>query len=60
MKIGEYVENARFTGSLGVITQRPAVSGCWCVKWTRGKNLEGKTLISAENDLRVVPSNKLY
>ena len=50
MHIGTFVQKKNSKGTLGVITERPPIAGCWRVKWTRGKN-QGSTLISQEVEL---------
>ena len=53
MHIGIFVQKKGSKGSLGVITERPPIAGCWKVKWTRGKN-QGSSLISQEVELETV------
>ena len=50
MHIGTFVQKKNSKGSLGVITERPPIAGCWKVKWTKGKN-QGSSLISQEVEL---------
>ena len=50
MHIGTFVQKKNSKGTLGVITERPPIAGCWRVKWTRGKN-QGSTSISQEVEL---------
>ena len=50
MHIGTFVQKKNSKGSLGVITERPPIAGCWKVKWTKGKN-QGASLISQEVEL---------
>ena len=50
MHIGIFVQKKGSKGSLGVITERPPIAGCWKVKWTKGKN-QGSSLISQEVEL---------
>ena len=50
MHIGSYVQKKGSKSSLGVITNRPPIAGCWRVMWTRGKN-QGTSLISQEAEL---------
>jgi len=45
MQIGIFVQKKGSKGSLGVITERPPIAGCWRVKWTRGKNQGSSSLI---------------
>ena len=45
MQIGIFVQKKGSKGSLGVITERPPIAGCWKVKWTRGKNQGSSSLI---------------
>ena len=49
MRTGDYVQKRRFKGSLGVITERPPIYGCWKVKWTRGGEQGRVTLIQEDN-----------
>ena len=53
MHIGSYVQKKGSKSSLGVITNRPPISGCWRVMWTRGKD-QGSSLISQEAELKTV------
>ena len=53
MHIGNFVQKKGSKGSLGVITERPPIAGCWKVKWTKGKN-RGSSLISQEVELETV------
>ncbi len=53
MHIGNFVQKKGSKGSLGVITERPPIAGCWKVKWTKGKN-QGSSLISQEVELETV------
>ena len=50
MHIGTFVQKKDSKGTLGVITERPPIAGCWKVKWTKGKN-QGSSLISQEVEL---------
>jgi len=50
MHIGTFVQKKGSKETLGIITDRPPIRGCWEVKWTRGKN-QGSTLISQETEL---------
>jgi hypothetical protein len=50
MHIGSYVQKKGSKSSLGVITNRPPISGCWRVMWIKGNN-RGSTLISQEAEL---------
>ena len=52
MHIGSYVQKKGSKSSLGVITNRPPISGCWRVMWTRGKD-QGSSKISQEAELVV-------
>ena len=51
MRIGLHVQKLGQKDSLGIITERPCISGCWNVLWTRGKHLAGRTLIIQESQL---------
>lgn len=53
MHIGNYVQNIRSKGSVGIITERPAVSYCWTVRWTQG-NKRGTSSIVPQSDLKLV------
>ena len=53
MHIGTFVQKKGSKETLGVITNRPPIAGCWSVRWTRGKN-RGATLISQEAELETV------
>lgn len=53
MHIGSYVQKKGSKSSLGVITNRPPIAGCWRVMWTRGKD-QGSSLISQEAELKTV------
>jgi hypothetical protein len=55
MHIGIYVQKKGSKGTLGLITERPAIRDCWSVRWLQGKN-RGNTLISHERDLVPVKS----
>ena len=50
MHIGTFVQKKGSKGTLGIITDRPPIRGCWEVRWTRGKN-RGATLVSQETEL---------
>ena len=50
MHIGTFVQKKGSKGTLGIITDRPPIRGCWEVRWTKGKN-QGSTLISQEVEL---------
>ena len=50
MEIGTFVQKKGSKGTLGIITDRPPIRGCWEVRWTRGKN-RGATLVSQETEL---------
>jgi len=50
MHIGTFVQKKGSKETLGIITQRPPIYGCWEVRWTKGKN-QGSTLISQEAEL---------
>ncbi len=52
MHIGSYVQKKGSKSSLGVITNRPPIAGCWRVMWTRGKD-QGSSKISQEAELVV-------
>jgi len=53
MHIGSYVQKKGSKSSLGVITARPPISGCWRVMWTRGQD-QGSSKISQEAELKTV------
>ena len=53
MHIGDFVQKRGSKDTLGIITDRPPISYCWSVKWTRGEN-QGKVLISHEDNLALV------
>jgi len=53
MHIGLFVQKKGSKETLGIITERPPIHGCWSVKWTKGRN-QGDTLISQEAELVVV------
>ena len=53
MHIGTFVQKKGSKGTLGFITGRPPITGCWSVRWTQGKN-RGATLISQEAELETV------
>ena len=50
MHIGTFVQKKGSKGTLGIITDRPPIYGCWEVRWTRGKN-RGATLVCQEAEL---------
>ena len=53
MHIGNFVQKKGSNGTLGIITERPPIPGCWWVKWTRGSR-QGQTSISQETELVTV------
>ena len=53
MHIGNFVQKRGSKGTLGIITDRPPISYCWKVRWTRGEN-RGKVSISHEDNLALV------
>jgi|TARA_R110000787_G_scaffold184994_1_gene296780 hypothetical protein len=52
MHIGTFVQKKDSKGTLGFITERPPITGCWSVLWTQGKN-RGSVLISQEAELEI-------
>ena len=53
MHIGSFVQKKNSKGTLGIITDRPPIRGCWWVRWTQG-NHQGQTSISQETELVTV------
>ena len=53
MHIGTFVQKKNSKGTLGFITERPPISGCWSVRWTQGKN-RGATMVYQERELETV------
>ena len=53
MHIGNFVHKKDSKESLGFIFERPPISYCWKVRWTRGEN-RGKVSISHEDNLALV------
>jgi hypothetical protein len=50
MRIGDFVQKRGAKDSMGIITERPPISYCWTVKWTRGDK-RGKITIMQEDNL---------
>jgi hypothetical protein len=53
MRIGSYVQKRGSKNTLGIITERPPVSYCWKVLWTRGDQ-RGRSTLMQEDHLVVV------
>jgi hypothetical protein len=49
MHIGNFVQKRGSKTTLGIITARPAISYCWKVLWTSGKEKGRSTLIPEDN-----------
>ena len=49
MRIGSYVQKRGSKNTLVIITERPPVSYCWKVMWTRGDQRGKTTLIQEDN-----------
>ena len=52
MHIGALVEKKGTKGTIGIIIERPAIRGCWVVRWTAGPNA-GKVSLHSEDTLKV-------
>ena len=57
MRIGSFVQKKGSKGSLGFISERPAVAYCWSVYWLKGKK-KGSSSIIREEDLVLAGSKK--
>ena len=57
MHIGNYVQSTASKDSVGIITGRPPISGCWNVRWTQGHN-RGVTTIMQELNLILVSKER--
>ena len=57
MHIGTFVQNKTSKDSIGIITGRPPIAGCWKVRWTQGHN-RGVTTIMQELNLTLVNKGK--
>ena len=49
MHIGTFVQKKDSKGTLGFITERPPIYGCWKVKWTRGGEQGRVTLVQEDS-----------
>jgi len=57
MHIGSFVQKRGSKETLGIITGRTPIHGCWNVLWTQGNN-QGRDMISREDDLIDVKMKK--
>ena len=57
MHIGNFVYKKGSKGSLGFISERPAISYCWNVVWVKGDK-KGSSSIIREEDLVLARAKK--
>ena len=57
MHIGNFVHKKDSKGSLGFISERPAISYCWNVVWVKGDK-KGSSSIIREEDLVLARAKK--
>jgi hypothetical protein len=53
MRIGNFVYKKGSRSNIGFISERPAVSYCWNVRWVKGNN-RGSSSIVREDDLVLI------